>query len=112
MRAAVVARIQDRMGCDQDILSAAMRLISAQAMGLSDPLDLKLLLRTQQMDGGWGLVWLWRYGKEKVKIGSRGVVTAMAVKGIRQARKGVSGLRVDEEEGRTKATNGLKVAAH
>ncbi|KAK5989643.1 Sesquiterpene cyclase astC [Cladobotryum mycophilum] len=60
---------KDRMGCDKDILSTALRLVASQTLGLPNPRDLKTILDAQQVDGGWEKVWLWRYGKEKVKIG-------------------------------------------
>ncbi|RSL88708.1 hypothetical protein CEP51_001632 [Fusarium floridanum] len=57
------------------------------ALGIENKRDVKTLLETQQIDGGWERQWLWKYGKEAVKIGSRGVVTAMAVRAIKQARE-------------------------
>lgn len=75
------------MGSDTNILNAAMRLLSSQALRIANQRDLDTILNAQQLDGGWEQAWLWRYGKETVKVGSRGVVTAMAVKGIRIARE-------------------------
>ncbi|RSL44800.1 hypothetical protein CEP54_014533 [Fusarium duplospermum] len=83
----LLSDIQDRMGCDKNIFGAALRSLAAQALGMMNKKDIKILLETQQMDGGRERQWLWRYGKEVVKIGSRGVVTAMAVGAIKQARE-------------------------
>jgi hypothetical protein len=62
-----------------------MRVLAAQSLGLDNQRDLKTLLDTQQLDGGWELSWVWRYGTVNVKVGSRGLPTAMAVKAIRTA---------------------------
>jgi hypothetical protein len=87
MRDLLVSQIQDRIGYDRNILNAAMRLLSAQALGIANQTDLNTILDAQQLDGGWERAWLWRYGKEAVKVGSRGVVTAMAIQGIQRARE-------------------------
>jgi len=78
-------RLKERIGCDTEILSVAMRVLAAQSLGLENERDLRTLLALQQADGGWELAWLFRYGIVDVKIGSRGVVTAMALKGLRTA---------------------------
>lgn len=86
MRELLVAEIKDRAGCDDDTLGAALRALSAQAMGLPcAKRDLRVLLERQQVDGGWERVWLFKYGKEDIQVGSRGVITAMAVKALKQA---------------------------
>jgi hypothetical protein len=86
MRELLVGCIQERMGCNGNILSAAMRVLSAQSLGLTNGRDLEIVLEAQQLDGGWELAWLWGYGTKPLKIGSRGVVTAMAMNAIRRAR--------------------------
>ncbi|SPO03981.1 uncharacterized protein DNG_06664 [Cephalotrichum gorgonifer] len=80
LRSLLRTRLQERMGCDRNPLGAALRLVAAQGLEMQNPRDLNTLLETQQVDGGWERVWLWRYGKEGVKIGSRGVITALAIK--------------------------------
>lgn len=74
--------VHARMGCDKNTLGALLRLLSANALGIENQRDLTTILDAQQDDGGWETAWLWRFGKESIKIGSRGVPTAMAVKGI------------------------------
>ncbi|KAL7918372.1 HAD-like protein [Trichoderma austrokoningii] len=85
MRELLKTEIRDRAGCDSDVLGAALRTLSAQAMGVPyAKRDMRVLLESQQLDGGWNRVWLFKYGKEDIKVGSRGVITAMAVKALRQ----------------------------
>ncbi|KAF5678230.1 hypothetical protein FCIRC_6513 [Fusarium circinatum] len=85
MRDLLVECVEERMGCDENILGAAMRALSAQSLGLKNDRDLRILLESQQLDGGWELVWLWGYATKPLKIGSRGVVTAMAMDAIQRA---------------------------
>lgn len=73
------------MGIDGDAVGAAMRLLACQSLGLSNPKDLRTLLAGQLADGGWALTWCFRYGNANIKIGSREVVTAMAIRGIATA---------------------------
>lgn len=87
MRCLLTSHVQDRIGCDKNIFGAALRSLAAQALGIVNKKDVKTLLETQLMDGGWEKQWLWKYGKEAVKLGSRGVVTAMAVRTIKKARE-------------------------
>ncbi|KAM0551185.1 hypothetical protein ACHAPJ_008527 [Fusarium lateritium] len=90
MRDLLVKSVHDRMGRDGDILDAVMRVLSAQSLGLQNERDLETVLEGQQLDGGWELAWLWGYGSKPLKIGSRGVVSAMAMNAIQQARGRVS----------------------
>lgn len=86
MRELLRIEIKDRAGCDEDVLGAALRTLSAQAMGVRHAeRDIRVLLGSQQLDGGWERVWLFKYGKEDIKVGSRGVITAMAVKALKTA---------------------------
>ncbi|KAJ4128934.1 hypothetical protein NW768_007459 [Fusarium equiseti] len=84
MRNLVVECVRERMGYNDDTLGAALRALSAQFLGFQSERDLRVLLEKQQLDGGWELTWLWGYGTKDVKIGSRGVVTAMALKAIQK----------------------------
>lgn len=85
MRELLGARLQDRIGRDGDVLSAALRLLSAQSLEMENRKDLMTLRSAQQLDGGWEPVWLWQTAQGAIKMGSRGVITAMAVRGIRNA---------------------------
>lgn len=79
----VKAEVGQRIGRDKDIMAASLRAVSAQALGLDNSEDVQTLLATQELDGGWGLAWMVKYGSSSLKIGNRGVVTAMAVNAIR-----------------------------
>ena len=85
MKTLVVECIRERVGCNDDILGAALRALSAQSLGFQSERDLTVLLEQQQLDGGWELAWLWGYGTKDIRIGSRGVVTAMAMRAIQRA---------------------------
>ncbi|KAK5988311.1 Sesquiterpene cyclase astC [Cladobotryum mycophilum] len=85
IRDKVTTQLKRRIGIDKDVLGAAMRLLASQSLGLANPEDLKTLLKTQQVDGGWEVAWLWNYGQVDVQVGSRAVPTAMAVRGIATA---------------------------
>ncbi|RBR24506.1 uncharacterized protein FIESC28_02702 [Fusarium coffeatum] len=85
MRHLLVECVRERMGCNDETLGAALRALSAQSLGFQSERDLEILLDQQQLDGGWELAWLWGYGTKDVKIGSRGVVTAMAMNAIQRA---------------------------
>lgn len=85
MRDLLAECIRERMGCNDHTLGAALRALSAQSLGFQSERDLTVLLERQQLDGGWEMAWLWGYGSKDIKIGSRGVVTAMAMNAIQRA---------------------------
>ncbi|KIX92295.1 uncharacterized protein Z520_12041 [Fonsecaea multimorphosa CBS 102226] len=80
-------RLQERIGSPGDAVELAMRVIACLDMGLKNDVDLKKLEALQEEDGGWPIGWLCQTGKISLKIGSRGVATALAVKAIEMARK-------------------------
>ncbi|KAF4969144.1 hypothetical protein FSARC_3581 [Fusarium sarcochroum] len=82
MRDLLVKSVRDRVRLCRDIFSAVLRVLSAQSLGLQNKRDLETVLEGQQLDGGWELAWLWGYGSKPLKVGSRGVVTAMATNAI------------------------------
>ncbi|XWW95444.1 hypothetical protein V2A60_003403 [Cordyceps javanica] len=53
LRDLLVEKVQNRTGCNRDVLGAAMRLLSAQFLELGNAADLATLLDAQQIDGGW-----------------------------------------------------------
>lgn len=68
-----------------DGLALAMRILACQALGIRpDGLksDVEHLAALQDGDGGWPLAWLCRFGRSKLRIGNRGVVTAYAVQAL------------------------------
>ncbi|EXJ67185.1 uncharacterized protein A1O5_09832 [Cladophialophora psammophila CBS 110553] len=80
-------RLQERIGSPGDSVELAMRVIACLDMGLKNEVDLRKLEALQEVDGGWPVGWLCQTGKISLKIGSRGVATALAVKAIETARK-------------------------
>lgn len=85
MRELLAARVKDRIGCDRNVLGAALRLLSAQSLTMMNKKDLMTLKSAQQQDRGWEKVWMWQTVQGAIKMGSRGVITAMAVRAIRNA---------------------------
>ncbi|QPC59591.1 hypothetical protein HYE67_001822 [Fusarium culmorum] len=85
MRDLLVECVRERMGLDDDIFGAVLRSLSAQSLGFQSERDLKIVLDGQQVDGGWDLTWPWGHGVESLQVGSRGVLTAMAMTAIERA---------------------------
>lgn len=86
LRQLLAWRVKERMGANtKDLLACVLRLLASQALHLDNPRDLQAVTDAQLADGGWPAVWVWQYGKEKVKLSSRGVVTAMAVRALENA---------------------------
>jgi hypothetical protein len=75
-------RVFERAGCPGDALALAMRVLAGAAVGLRMEHDLAALLPLQCEDGGWGLCWIYKYGLSDVKIGNRGLSTALALNAI------------------------------
>jgi hypothetical protein len=59
-----------------------MRVIVGAAVGLRLERDLAALLPLQHEDGGWGPSWIYKYGSSGIKIGNRGLTTALALNAI------------------------------
>ncbi|KAH9034151.1 HAD-like domain-containing protein [Lactarius hengduanensis] len=77
------ARIEERTGAASgDALALAMRVLAGTVVGLRLAHDLALLLPLQREDGGWGPGWMYKYGSSGVKIGNRGLTTALALNAI------------------------------
>jgi hypothetical protein len=76
-------RVLEREGCcEGDALALAMRVIVGAAVGLRLERDLAALLPLQYEDGGWGPSWIYKYGSSGIKIGNRGLTTALALNAI------------------------------
>ena len=76
-------RVLERTGCTQgDALALAMRVIVGAGVGLRLERDLAALLPLQYEDGGWGPSWIYKYGSSGIKIGNRGLTTALALNAI------------------------------
>ncbi|KAH8996493.1 hypothetical protein EDB86DRAFT_3077092 [Lactarius hatsudake] len=70
------ARIKERTG------AAAGDALAGSVIGLRLAHDLALLLPLKCEDGGWDPRWMYKYGSPGVKIGNRGLTTALALNAI------------------------------
>ncbi|TFK65518.1 HAD-like protein [Pluteus cervinus] len=75
-------RLRERVNKKGCALSIAMRARACQMMGISAAADVKSLQAMQCDDGGWPMVWYRRCGQTGLRMGNRGVTTAMAVDAI------------------------------
>ncbi|KAG5648479.1 hypothetical protein DXG03_003090 [Asterophora parasitica] len=75
-------RVQERIGAKGDALALAMRILVTNFVGLRNEVDLRALLPLQTEDGGWEIGWMYKYGSSGIRIGNRGLTTALAVKAI------------------------------
>lgn len=78
-------RVKERVGVPADPVDRAMRVIVCCKLGIDAEVDLRELLAAQFPDGGWGVGWLYKYGTSGVKVGNRGVATALAIRAIQMA---------------------------
>lgn len=78
----LTARTQERVGQSGSALDLAMRILTCSSLGLNCSTDRRALLAMQCEDGGWEGGWLCEYGSTGVKLGNRGVTTALAIKAI------------------------------
>lgn len=76
-------RVQERFGKEGDALSLAMRILSAASIGIKDVIDLETLLTMQELDGGFPTGWMYRFVNAGIRIGNRGLATALAVKAFK-----------------------------
>jgi hypothetical protein len=90
LREPLVARLRERVGRHDDSFAVAARVLACQSMGVWAGSDLAYLKEFQELDGGWEIGWVCRYGRNQKRIGNRGVVTAFAIKALEQDRRGTS----------------------
>ena len=100
-------RVLERSGCAGDALALAMRVLVGAAVGLRMERDLAALLPLQCEDGGWGPSWIYKYGSSGIKIGNRGLSTALALNAIaalqsppQELEKEKARIQKKEKEGR------------
>lgn len=75
--------------CDNNALALAFRLAACQSMRMDAKLyakDLERFLAMQDEDGGWPAGHFCRFGRTGVRIGNRGLVTALGVRILRGER--------------------------
>ena len=75
-------RIVERVGQPGSALDIAMRVIVCRWLGVDFRGDGDSLLKMQCDDGGRTASWMYRYGSSGIKIGNRGVTTAMAIRAL------------------------------
>lgn len=80
-------RTQERVGQSGNALDLAMRILTCSSLDVNHGLDRRALLDLQCEDGGWEGGWLYRHGSTGVKLGNRGVTTALAIKAIASSAK-------------------------
>lgn len=72
----------ERIGAEGDALALAMRVLTCAAAGVPNTIDLPILLSMQELDGSFGIGWIYKYGKTGLRIGNRGLTTALALKAL------------------------------
>jgi hypothetical protein len=75
-------RVQERIGAPGDALALAMRILTCASVGVRNAMDARALLPLQCEDGGWEIGWVYKYGSSRVKIGNRGLTTALAISAL------------------------------
>ena len=87
LRTSVIAGLRKRVGCPGDSFAVAARVLACQSLDIEDESDISYLKKLQEVDGGWEIGWVCRYGRTQRRIGSRGVVTAFAIKVLEQDKE-------------------------
>jgi hypothetical protein len=90
LREPLVARLRERVGRHDDSFAVAARVLACQSMGVWAGSDVAYLKELQELDGGWEIGWVCRYGRNQKRIGNRGIVTAFAIKALEQDKRGTS----------------------
>lgn len=83
-------RIKERIGMKADAPGLAMRLLVCEQLNVRDVQGLRNLMTMQKSDGGWEVGHLFSYGSKQLRIGNRGVSTALAVDAIGRCRSWLS----------------------
>ena len=80
----ITERLLERRGLSGSALDLAMRILASVPLGLGSQYDdeRRALLDLQCEDGGWEGGWMYGYPSTGVKLGNRGVTTAMALKAL------------------------------
>jgi hypothetical protein len=83
-------RIKERIGLEADAPGLAMRLLICERTNVRDVQGLKNLMAIQEADGGWEAGQLFAYASKNLRIGNRGVSSALAVDAIGRCRSWLS----------------------
>jgi hypothetical protein len=87
LRGPLAARLRERVGRRDDSFAVAARVLACQSIGVWASSDMAHLKEMQELDGGWEMGWVCRYGRNQKRIGNRGVITAFAIKALEQDRR-------------------------
>ncbi|KAF8910343.1 Haloacid dehalogenase-like hydrolase-domain-containing protein [Mucidula mucida] len=82
LRPLLKERVAERIGVQGDALALAMRVLVCDYVGVRNEVDFRALLDLQCDDGGWEIGWMYTYGSSGIKIGNRGLSTALAIQAI------------------------------
>ncbi|TFK28266.1 HAD-like protein [Coprinopsis marcescibilis] len=74
--------VRERMGVTGDALALAMRIVVCNFVGIRNEIDLRTLRKLQCEDGGWEMSWVYLAPSKKLKVGNRGLATAVAISAI------------------------------
>ncbi len=82
-------RILERVGEGGDALALAMHIIAACMVHVEDALgsDIQQLKRMQEVDGGWPIGWIDKYGNKDILMGNPGLTTILAMKALELVEK-------------------------
>ncbi|KAH7081656.1 HAD-like domain-containing protein [Paraphoma chrysanthemicola] len=84
LREPLALALRMRVGRRGDAFAVAVRVLACQSLGVWADSDIEHLKELQESDGGWEVGWVCRYGRTQKRIGSRGVITAYAIKALEQ----------------------------
>jgi hypothetical protein len=90
MKEMLKERIKERIGSQADAPGLAMRLLVCEQCNVRDVQGLKSLMAMQQIDGGWEAGQLFAYASKNLRIGNRGVSSALAIDAIGRCRSWLS----------------------
>ncbi|KAF2031023.1 HAD-like protein [Setomelanomma holmii] len=87
LRGPLASALRMRVGRRGDAFAVAVRILACQSLDVWAESDIEYLKELQESDGGWEVGWVCRYGRTQKRIGSRGVITAYAIKALEQNAK-------------------------
>ena len=82
LRPLLTERTRERVRQDGNALDLASRILACSSLGIECGMDRRALMDLQCEDGGWEAGWIYRFGSTGVRLGNKGVTTAMAVKAL------------------------------
>lgn len=83
-------RLGERVGMDGGPASLTMRVLACKRLGIPNSRDLNRLREMQCEDGSWPVEWIYKYSYTGLKVGNRGLTTALAVQAIETPITGIA----------------------